>query len=183
MLWSVALVSGLFVVARAHAPIFAARWLRRITIAGAVVLSITAQIFVLQTRRGYPFLSKFTLQAFSSTPHFVASALTRVENDFLICLGRDLPTDTPVTSTGGLFGRFHRQDLLWPDRVHIAGRSPELVVCDESGRIPFEYGCLSLARSLPTSSYEAVHLGNLFVRYTHGVKPVLEACAARTSIQ
>ncbi len=181
MLWGVVLASSMFAIERARTPIFAARRVRRIALATAVVAAIVAQIVALEARRDYRFLHRFTLQAFSSTPRYVASALTRVEDAFLICLGRELPTHTPVTSTGGLFGRFHRQDLLWPDRVHTAWRFPELVVCDESGRIPFEYGCLSLARSLPSSSYEMLHLHHLSVRYASSAKPVVEACAARAS--
>lgn len=177
MLWSVALISSLFAIERAPRPVFATRRLRRIVVAAAVVASIGAQILALQVRREYPFFSRFTLQAFSSAPRFVASALMPAENAFLLCLGRDLPTHTPVTSTGGLFGRFHRQDLLWPDRVRNAWRFPEVVVCDESGRIPFEYSCLNLARSLPASSYKTVRVGNLFVRYTKDTERVLEACA------
>ena len=137
------------------------------------------QVVALEARRDYHFLPRFTLQAFSNTPRFVASELTSAEDAFLACLGHDLPSDTPVTSTGGLFGRFHQQDLLWPDRVHTAWRPPELVVCDDSERIPFEYGCLSLSRRLPASSYEKLHVGSLSVRYTSKPKRVVEACASR----
>jgi len=178
MLWSVMLAGYLFAVERIRTPVFAARRLRRTALAIAVAGSMIAQVVALGARRNYQFVPRFTLQAFTSTPRFVASALSSAEDAFLICLGRDLPSDASVTSTGGLFGRFHRQDLLWPDRVQTAWKPPELVVCDDSRRIPWEYGCLSLSHSLPDSTHEKLQLDNLFVRYTSERKAVVEACAA-----
>jgi hypothetical protein len=181
MLWGVALAGCLFALERIRAPVFTAMRLRRTVLAIAVAGSIVAQVVALGARRNYQFVPRFTLQAFTGTSRFVASALSKAEDAFLICLGRDLPPDVSVTSTGGLFGRFHRQDLLWPDRVQTAWKPPELVVCDDSGRLPWEYGCLSLSRSLPDSTYEKLQLDNLFVRYTSGRKAVVEGCAARAA--
>ncbi len=179
MLWGPALAGCLFAIERVRVPVFTAIWRRRTALALAVIASMVAQVVALEARRGYQFVPRFTLQAFTSTPRFAASVLSNAEDAFLMCLGRDLPPDASVTSTGGLFGRFHRQDLLSPDRVQTAWKPPELVVCDDSGRVPWEYGCLSLSHSLPDSTYERLQLDNLFVRYTGERKAVVEACAAK----
>jgi hypothetical protein len=201
MLWGVALVGCLFAIERARAPALAASRRRR-AVAIAVAASIVAQIAVLGVRRRYDFVSRITLQAFFvpnflialivrrstfqdylSRPRFIAAALSGSEDAFLTCLGRELPQETPVTSTGTLFGRFHRQDLLWPYSLATAWKPPELVVCDEAGRGPplLEYGCLKLAHSLSTTSYETVQVGRLLVRYSGGPKAIVEACAARSA--
>jgi hypothetical protein len=178
MLWGVALAGCLFAIERVRAPVFATVRLRRTVLSIAVAGSIVAQVVALGARRNYDFLPRFTLQTFAGTPRFVASLLSSAEDAFLGCLGRDLPSDTPVATTGGLFGRFHRQDLLWPDRLRTAWKLPELVVCDDAGRIPFDYGCINLSRSLP-GSYDKLRLESLSVRYAGGTKAVVEACAAR----
>ncbi len=199
LFWSVALVGCLLAIERAKAPAFAASRRRRALIAIAVAGSIVAQVAVLGVRKRYDFISRFTLQALSAPiavmalvvpratlerffnrPRFVALGLSSAEDAFLTCLGRDLPHATAVATTGGLFGRFHEQDLLWPDRVEKAWKPPELVVCDSSGRILWEFGCLKLASSLPNSTYQALQLGNLSVRYSSGPRTVVEACAAKT---
>ncbi len=199
LFWGVALAGCLFAIERARAPAFAASRRRRAAIAIAVAGSIVAQVAVLGVRRRYDFASRFTLQVLSAPislmalvlprptlerffnrPRFVALGLSSAEDAFLRCLGRDLPHETAVTTTGGLFGRFHEQDLVWPDRIKNAWKPPELVVCDGSGRIPWEYGCLKLASSLPDASYRALQLGNLSVRYSTGPGTVVEACAAKT---
>jgi hypothetical protein len=181
MFWGVALAGSLLSIERTKAPVFRAMWLRRTALAIAVAGSMLAQVIALDVRSDYQFLPRFTLQAFTRAPRFVVSPLSGAEDAFLRCLGRDLPHDTSVTSTGSLFARFHRQDLLWPDRVATAWKPPELVVCDDSGRLPYEYGCLSLSRSLPGSNYEKLQLDRLFVRYTRGRKAVVESCAGRTA--
>jgi len=84
-----------------------------------------------------------------------------------------------VSATGGLFGRFHQQDLIQADRVAIAGKQPELVVCDDSGRIPWEFGCQSLTRAFPSSSYDIMQLDKLSVLFTTQTKAFVEACAAK----
>jgi len=201
MLWGIALVGCLFAIERARAPsVVASRRLRVAAI--AVAASIVSQIAVLGVRRHYDFVSRITLQAFFaptslialvlprstvqdylSRPRFVAAALSDSENDFLTCLGRELPHETPVTSTGTLFGRFHRQDLLWAYSLDIAWKPPVVVVCDEAGRGPgiSENGCLKLAHSLSNASYQTLQLGQLLVRYTSGPKAIVEACAARSA--
>jgi hypothetical protein len=198
LFWSVALAGCLFAIERAQTPAFAAWRRRRAAVAIVVAGSIVAQIAVLGVRKRYDFVSRIslqtlvvpasmmalvvpesTLQAYLRRPRFVAAALSDSEDSFLTCLGRDLPHETAITATGGLLGRFHQQDVLWADRVAVAWKPPEIVVCDETGRIPWEDGCLKLSRSLPEASYNALHLGNLSVRYASGPKSVVEACAAR----
>jgi hypothetical protein len=198
LFWAVALAGCLFAIGRARAPAFAAWRRRRWAVAITVAVSIVAQVGILGVRKHYDFLSRFTLQAFFapaslaalivqkstlqeylSRPRYVSAGLSAPEDTFLSCLGHDLPRETAVSATGGLFGRFHQQDLIKPDRVDIAGKQPALVVCDDSGRIPWEYGCQRLSRALPASSYDTLQLGNLFVRYANGPKAVVEACAAR----
>ena len=198
LFWGVALAGCLFMLERARAPSFTGFRRRRLAI--VVAGSIVAQIAVLGVRKRYDFISRITLnaffaptslvalvvpestlQAFLSRPRFVSAALTNSEDAFLTCLGRNLPHQTPVAATGGLFGRFHQQDLVWADRVEIAWKPPELVICDDAGRIRFDDGCLSLARSLTDTSFEALHFGNLSVRYASGPKAVVEACATRAA--
>lgn len=181
MLWGVALAGCLFAIERIRAPVFPATWLRRAALVLAVAGAMVAQVVALGAVRNYQFVPRFTLQAFASAPRFVASALSSAEDAFLGCLGHDLPSDSSVTSAGSLFGRFHRQDLVWPHRARTAWRPPELVVCDDSGRVPFEDGCLGLAHSLPGSTYEKLQLDRLSVRYASGPKAVVEACAARAA--
>jgi hypothetical protein len=196
LFWGVALAGCLFAIERARAPSLAALRRGRAAVAIVVAGSIVAQIAVLGVRKRYDFISRITLneffaptslvalvvpettlRAFLSRPRFVSAALTDAEDAFLTCLGRDLPHLTPVAATGGLFGRFHQQDLVWADRVEIAWKPPELVICDASGRIRFDDGCLKLAQSLPDASFEALHFGNISVRYARGPKAVVEACA------
>jgi|GEM_PF-5895856 len=199
MLWGVALAGCLLAIERARPPIFADSRGRRAWVAIAVAASIGTQFAVLAACRRYDFISRFTLNALSiprvlvarfvpasdfaryyDRPRYVAWALSSAEDAFLGCLGRDLPHDTSVTATGTLFGRFHRQDLVFSDRVANAWKPPELVVCDDAGRFPLlEFGCMKLARSLPDTSYEMLALGNLAVRYSGRPKGVVEACAAR----
>jgi len=198
LFWAVALVGCLFAIDRAREPAFAAWRRRRSAVAIAVAISVVAQIGILGVRKRYDFFSRFTLQAFFapaslaalivpqstlqeylSRPRYVSAGLSPPEDAFLSCLGHDLPRETAVSATGGLFGRFHQQDLIKPDRVAIAGKQPELVVCDNSGRIPWEYGCQSLSSALSPSSYDTLQLGNLSVRFTVKTKAVVETCAAK----
>ena len=198
MLWSVALAGCLFAIERASGPTLMASRRRRV-VAIAVAASIVAQIAVLGVRRRYDFMSKITLQTFFvpnslvalvvprstfqdylSRSRVIAPALSGPEKAFLTCLGQELPHETPVTSTGTLYGRFHRQDLVFAFAVENAWRPPEVVVCDAAGRGAsiFEFDCLKLARSLSNASYQTLPLGQLLVRYTSGPKTIVEACAS-----
>ena len=202
MLWGVALTACLFAIDRAVVSAFAGSPARRSRMAIAIAASIVAQIAVLGVRKRYDFVSRFslkafftptqlvafvipkaTLEAYSSRPRFVASALSHAENAFLVCLGRELPHQTPVTATGTLFGRFHQQDLVWPFSVGTAWKPPELLVCDDAGRGPplLEFGCLKLAHSMSSGSFDKLQVGNLLVRYSSGPKAVVEACAEKAT--
>ncbi len=174
MLWGLFAAAWLFSIHSTRTSTLRSR-LRRGAIAFALVAaSVVAQIAVLETRKQYSLERRIAPIWLGGG---AGAALSRREDQFLRCLGRRLPHPTPVACSGTLFGRFHRQDLVWPERVGTAWRFPALVLCDDQGRWPgFDYGCLQLRRTLPASGFAQGTLDGLSFSYGSDLAGVIESC-------
>lgn len=144
---------------------------------GSVTLAvaIVAQVLALAVAARYNFVARFA--AVWPRRHLVADTLTPREDAFLRCLGGVLPHTTAVASTVGLFARFHRQYVVWPDRLTNAWTPPELLVCDETDRLPYDYGCRRLLWNVSAAgSAEALLVDGLAAAYVPGVRGLVLGC-------
>ncbi len=170
MFWSLLIAECLFAVryakpaAEVRAP-SAALWL-------VLPLAIIAQVIALRMVLRYNVFVRFT--PFFPHRHFVSDALTQREDAFLRCLSRSIPRGTSVALNGSLFGRFHRHDVVCPFLVENAWKAPQLIVCDETGRLPFEYGCVALGKA---SSLQPLYLDGLSAHFAPALGGAVAGCA------
>jgi len=167
ILWSLLAATMLFGIRNRRAPP------AKLIALGLGLASIVAQLGCLWWRRHYQIVPRI---APALSTDFVSSRLSSAENELLWCLGRTLPVDTPVAATGSFFAPFHRQEIVWPDRIPAARRFPLVVVCDEGGRVPFEYGCRKLEQEVATRSYETVRMEGVSVSSDPRLTPVVQPC-------
>ena len=178
ILWPV--LAAALVLSSAYSPDRAPRHrIARAALLGAAILtSLIAQGLVLQEYRSYPFFERVTAFLPARRHRFVLARLRADEDALLRCLGRSLPSGTPVSSGGSLFARFSRQDIVWPDRTRIAWVQPQLVVCEVAHRLQYEYGCTDLADRLEASGFRKFQLGDITITYAEPLRPWIAGCAA-----
>ncbi|HET9751844.1 MAG TPA: hypothetical protein VFP52_02735, partial [Myxococcales bacterium] len=174
--WSVVAAALVLAIAARREPPVATSGLQALVLAGLVLVSLGGQALVLRQARGYEVWRRATAFLPGRRASFLAARLTRAEDDFLRCLGRELPGLTPVSSGGSLFARFYRQDIDWPDRLQTAWAQPALVACDALMRLPYDYGCNALARQRAASGFAERRVSGIVVAYAHALAPAVQRC-------
>jgi hypothetical protein len=182
ILWSVIACASLFAVASAERPPAIAPAARAALVTALAVASIAAQALAL--RRVRPYDASGRLAAFlpSRRASLTAGVLAPGEDALLRCLGREIPSSTPVSSGGSLFARFHRQDIVWPDRPGSAWAPPRLVACDVLLRMPYDYGCVALGRRLGAAGFQHWQAGGISVWSEGALVAAVQRCGARPSL-
>jgi hypothetical protein len=97
----------------------------------AVCVLLGYQAWVLDNVRDYDFRSRFTAVRGTNLP---ASRFTGTELRAMDCISANLGRGVHIASTGDLFGKFHMNSIVWPDRPASAWRPPQVIVCDTAGR-------------------------------------------------
>lgn len=166
MLWSVLTAAALFGVRERPT-----RAMKLVAVALGIA-SIVAQSETLRWRRWY----EIRRRILPTSGRLVASRLSPAENRLVWCLGDGLPRATPVAATGSLFAPFHRQEIVWPDRLATATHFPRVVACDQLQRIPFDYGCLALQRDVAAKRYDTIHVHGMVVSYEPALSSSVEPC-------
>lgn len=175
--WSVVAAALLLAIAARRKPPAATAGLQALLLAGVVLVSLGGQALVLRWGRGYEVWQRATAFLGSRKSAFLSARLAPAEDQFLRCLGRELPRLTPVSSGGSLFARFYRQDIDWPDRLQTAWAQPALVACDALMRLPYDYGCNALARQRAASGFAERRVFGIAVAYAPALAPAVQRCA------
>ena len=180
LIWTIGLAGILVKATHQEAPAMVK--LKKWHMVAAVLCLLCYQGFALWLVRGYPVWQRVSAV---STQGLLLDRLTKEEVRFLDCLAARLPEETHVAASGEVFGKFHRQMIVWPNRTEYAWQAPEIVVCDEGQRLDheyFRYDCDQLLTSTIDQGLKEAAVGQFRVSYTPQVERVLEAClVARTS--
>ena len=174
LIWTIGLAAILAKAANQEAPamVNVKGW----GIVAAVSCLVCYQAFALWAVREY---SAWERMATVSTEGLLLDRLTGEEIKFLDCLAAKLPEQTHVAASGEVFGKFHRQMIVWPNRTEYAWRPPEIVLCDEGERLEieyFRYDCDDLLKSTIDQGLKEAAVGDFRISYTAQVERALESC-------
>jgi len=171
MFWSIACAAAASrPTVRSNGRVFAlAPWL---LVAAA---SVAGQAIALRALRGEDVWSRLSA-AFRGDGRLLAGRLSHAERSFLACLRASIPHRDGVVASGGLFGCFDGDDLIWPDGTANALHGFQFVVCEMRGRLPFDYGCAPVLGRSVASGFVRVDVEGISAAFDPASSAKVAAC-------